>query len=92
MRRARSPQQLPTATELAHAPELAILIALDTVLEMTSATIHLALPELELAPHGHQLLHPEFDDRDLVVAQDILDLVDALKRTINLYRKLSLRP
>ena len=92
MRRAWPPQQLPIATDLAHAPELAILIALDTLLEMTTVTIHLALPELELVPRGHPLLNPEFDDRDLVVAQDILDLVDALKRTIHLYRKLSLRP
>jgi len=91
MRRARPPQPLPTATELAHAPELAILIALDTLLEMTTVTIHLALPELELVPRGHQLLNPQFDERDLVVAQDILDLVDALRCTIHLYRDLSLQ-
>ena len=91
MKRARPPQKLPTATELAHAPELAILIALDTLLEMTTVTIHLALPELELVPRGHQLLNPDFDDRDLVVAQDILNLVDALRSTIQRYRDLSLQ-
>jgi hypothetical protein len=92
MKRARPPQPLPTPNELAHAPELAILIALDTVLEMTSVKIHLAVPELELVPNGHQVLHPEFDDRELTVAQDILDLIDALKCTIHLYRRLSLPP
>ena len=91
MRRAWPPQQLPTATELAHAPELAILIALETLLEMTTVTIHLALPELELVPRNRELLDPELNPRDLVVAHDILDLIDALKRTIHLYRNLSLQ-
>ena len=86
------PQPLPTATELAHAPELAILIALDTVLEMTTVTIHLALPELELAQGDCGLLDPDHDDRGLIVAQDILDRVAALRRTIQLYRDLALRP
>jgi len=92
MRRAWPPQPLPTATELAHVPELAILIALDTLLEMTTVTIHLALPELELVQRGCGLLDPDHDDRDLIVAQDILDRVDALRRTIQLYRDLALRP
>ena len=82
---------LPTATDLAHAPELTILIALDSLLEMTAVTIHLSLPELDLLQCGRQLLDPEFHDRDLVVAQDILDLVDALKHTIHRYRTLSLQ-
>ena len=80
MRRAWPPQPLPTATELAHAPELAILIALDTQLVMTTPTIQLALPELDLV------------ERDLAVAQDILDLIAALRHTIQLYRNLALRP
>jgi len=92
MNRASPPPQLPTATALAHAPELAILIALDTLLEMTTVSIQLALPELELKKRDRLLLDPEFDDPDLVVAQDILDLIDALQCTIHLYRKLSLRP
>ena len=81
----RPPSALPTATELAHAPELAILIALDTLLEMTTVTIHLALPELGLP-------HPGCDNRDLVVAQDILDLVDALRHTVQIYQELVPRP
>jgi hypothetical protein len=92
MRRAWPPQRLPTSTELAHAPELAILIALDTVLEMTTVTIHLALPELELLQGNPKLFHPDCDDRDLVVAQDILDLVGALRNTVQIYRDLALRP
>ena len=92
MRRAWPPRPLPTATELAHAPEFAILIALDTVLEMTTVTIHLALPELELLQRSPKLFHPEFDDRDLVVALDILDLVGALRHTIQIYRDLALQP
>lgn len=91
MRRTGPPPQLPTATELAHAPELAILIALDTLLEMTTVTLHLSIPELDLIQPGHPLPDLDSDDRDLVVAQDILDLADALKRTIHLYRTLSLR-
>jgi hypothetical protein len=87
MRSAWPPQPLPTATELAHAPELAILIALDTQLEMTTVTIHLALPELDLVERDRKLL-----DRDLAVAQDILDLIAALRHTIQLYRNLVLRP
>ena len=91
MTRTNLPQKLPTATELAHAPELAILTALDALLEMTAVTIHLALPELELVSRSPQLLHPEFDDRDLFVAQDILDLIHALRCTIQQYRDLSLQ-
>ena len=87
MRRAWPPQQLLTAIELAHAPELAILIALDTLLEMTTVTIHLALPELDLVERDRKLL-----DHDLAVAQDILDLIAALRHTIQLYRDLVLRP
>ena len=87
MRRAWPPQPLPTATELAHAPELAILIALDTVLEMTTVTIHLSLPELDLVERDPKLL-----DRDLAVAQDILDLIAALRHTVQIYRNLALRP
>ena len=83
---------LPTAAELAHAPELALLIALDTLLEMTTPTIQLALPELELVQRDCGLLDPEENDRDLIIARDILDLGDALRHTIQLYRDLVLRP
>ena len=87
MRRAVPPHPLPTASELAHAPELAILIALDTLLEMTTVTIHLALPEFDLVERNPKLL-----DRDLAVAQDILDLIAALRHTVQIYRDLALRP
>ena len=88
----RPPPQIPRVIELAHTPELAILIALDTLLEMTAVTIHLSLPEIDLVQRGHELRDPDFDDRDLVVAQDILDLVGALSHTIRIYRGLALRP
>ena len=87
MRSSPARQPLPTATEMAHAPELAILIALDTLLEMTTVTIHLSLPELDLVERDPKLL-----DRDLAVAQGILDLIAALRHTIQLYRDLVLRP
>ena len=87
MRSSPARQPLPTATELAHAPELAILIALDTLLEMTTVTIHLALPELGLVERDPKLL-----DRDLAVAQDTLDLIAALRHTVQIYRNLALRP
>jgi hypothetical protein len=83
---------LPSATEMAHAPELAILIALDTLLEMTTATLELSLPELDLVQRDCRPLDPEDKDRDLIVAQDILDLVDVLRHSIQLYRDLVLRP
>ena len=83
---------LPTAAEMAHAPELALLIALDTLLEMTTPTLQLALPELDLVQRDCRLLDPEHDDRDLIVAQDILDLAGALRHTIQIYRDLALRP
>jgi len=83
---------LPSAVEMAHAPELALLIALDTLLEMTTATIELALPELDLVQRDDGLLDREDDDRDLIVAQDILDLVDVLRHNIQIYRDLALRP
>jgi hypothetical protein len=83
---------LPTTAELAHAPELAILIALDALLEMTTTTIQLSLPELDLVQCGGDLLDPEDDHRDLIVAQDILHLVDLLRNTIQAYRNLTLRP
>jgi hypothetical protein len=83
---------LPTAIELAHAPELAILIALDTLLEMTTTTIQLSLPELDLAQCHCELLDPEQDHRDLILAQGILDLAEALRHTIQTYRELVLQP
>ena len=87
-----TPEDLPTATELAHAPELAILIALETALAMTSVTIELSLPDLDLAQRGRDPCDPELDDRDLIVAHDILRLIDELRRAIQLYRELVLRP
>ena len=83
---------LPSAAEMAHAPELALLIALDTLLEMTTATIELALPELDLVQRDCGLLDPEDDHRDLIVAQGILELVDLLRHSIQLYRNLVLQP
>ena len=91
MRPSPTRRPLPTATEMAHAPELALLIALDTLLEMTTATLQLALPELDLVQRDFGLLDPEHDDRDLIVAQDILDLVGALRHTLQIYRDLALR-
>ena len=88
----RPPPTRPTAAEFAHAPELAILIALDTLLEMTTATIQLSLPELDLVQRDRGCLNPEHDDRDLIVAQDILDLVGTLRHTVQIYRDLALRP
>ena len=82
----------PTATEIAHAPELAILIALDTVLEITTTTIQLSLPELDLVQRDVGPLDPEHDHRDLILAQDILHLVDHLRHTIQIYRDLALQP
>ncbi len=82
----------PTASEIAHAPELAIVIALDAVLAATTVTIHLALPELELLQRDHALLDAQCDDRDLFVAQDLLDLIGALQHTLQIYRDLTLRP
>jgi hypothetical protein len=92
MNRAWSHKQLPTATELAHAPELAILIALDALLEMTTVSIHLALPELELRQRAPELPDPDLNDRDLILAQDILDLIRALRNTVQIYQQLALRP
>jgi hypothetical protein len=54
---------------------------------MTTVTFHLALPELDLVERDRKLL-----DRDLAVAQDILDLIAALRHTIQLYRDLVLQP
>jgi hypothetical protein len=59
---------------------------------MTTATIHLSLPELDLVKRDRGCLDPEQDHRDLIVAQDILHLVDALRHTIQFYRDLALRP
>jgi len=90
MKRPAPPAPLPSATEIAHAPELAILIALDALLEMTTVTLHLSLPELALQKGGPAPL--ERGDPDLAVAQDLLDLIAALQRTVHVYRTLSLRP
>ena len=92
MRRTPTPDPFPAASEIAHAPELAILIVLDTVLAATTVTIHLAVPELELLPRNQTLLDLHCDDRDLVIAQDILDLIGALRHTVQAYRDLTLRP
>lgn len=77
--------------QLACAPELAILIALDRLLEMTTATIHLALPELGLLQRDHALLDPNHGEPDLLVAQDLLELIGALRTTLRIYQDLALR-
>ena len=92
MRRSATPDPFPAASEIAYAPELAILIGLDALLAATTVTIHLAVPELELLLRDHTLLDPQHDDRDLVVAQDILDLIAALRHTVQIYRNLIHRP
>ncbi len=92
MNRAWSHHQLPSATELAHAPELAILIALDALLEMTTVSIHLALPELELLQRAPELLDPDLDDRDMALAHDILGLIHTLRNTLQIYKQHALRP
>ena len=92
MNRAWSHHQLPSATELAHAPELAILIALDALLEMTTVSIHLALPDLDLLHRNPERLDPDLHDRDLVLAHDVLDLIHALRNTLQIYQQHALRP
>jgi hypothetical protein len=92
MKSSPMPPRLPPATEMAHAPELALLIALDTLLAMTTATLELALPELDLVQRDRGPLDPEHEHRDLIVAQDILDLVELLRHTIQTYRDLVMRP
>ena len=92
MKRTATPDPFPTASEFAHAPKLAILIALDAVLAATTVTIHLAVPELELLQRHPPPLDLHSEDRDLVVAQDILDLIGALGRTVQIYRDLTHRP
>ena len=82
---------LPTTAELAHAPERAILIAHDALLEMTTPTLQLSLPELDLDQCDRGLLDPEDDNRDLIVARDILTLADVLRSTIQIYQDLTLR-
>ncbi len=92
MRRAATPDPFPTPGEIAHAPELALLIALDAVLAATTVTIHLAVPELELLQRDPPLLDLHCDDRDLAVARDILDLIGALRHTVQIYRNLTHKP
>ena len=92
MRRDASFAPFPAANEIAHAPELALLIALDAVLAATTVSIHLAVPELELLQRDDALLDPHGDDCDLAVAQDLLDLIGALRHTVQIYRDLTLRP
>ncbi len=46
---------------------------------MTTVTIELSLRELELAERSREPSDPEFDDRDLLVADEIPALVDELK-------------
>ena len=89
MRRDASPDPLAAASKIAHAPELAILIALDAVLAATTVTIHLAVPELELLQQDPTPLDLHCHDRDLAVAQDILDLIGALRHTVQIYRDLT---
>jgi len=81
----------PIPEQLAHAPELAILLALDRLLEMTTVTIHLSLPEIDLLQRDRNGLDPDASEPDLLVAQDILDLVDALRTTLRTYQNLVLR-
>jgi len=92
MRRRVSFAPFPAASEIAHAPELPILIALDATLAATTVTIHLAVPELELLQRDHALLDSQRDDRDLFVAKDILDLIGALRHTVQIYRDLTYPP
>ena len=85
--RRRQGRQAPSIRKLL--PELVDAHGLDRAIAPTK---RLALPELELLQRDHTLLDLQGDDRDLVVALDILDLIGALRHTVQIYRDLTHRP
>jgi len=69
VRRSRSRGRLPTPDELMGAPELAILDALDRVLDLAHIAIVAAQPELQATGNGHDAVYTAAAcSADLVIA------------------------
>lgn len=70
MRGHRSRRRLPTPDELLRAPELAILSALETLIDLALVAIVAAQPELQETADGHDAVRTAAaNSADLVIAK-----------------------
>jgi len=66
----RSRGRLPTPDELLRAPELALLSALETLINLAILAIVAAQPELQATPDGHDAVRTDAaNSADLVIAK-----------------------
>jgi hypothetical protein len=74
---------LPTPHQLERAPQLAILVALDSTLEVAICALQVAHPELDDDPESpYWVARP-----DRHAAEKLLELIDRLRTAIARYRK-----
>ncbi|MGH2668685.1 MAG: hypothetical protein ACRDH5_06120 [bacterium] len=80
---ARSRGLLPTAPQLEQAPQLAILVVLDSTLEVTTCALQVAHPEIADDPECPYWVAPA----DRLIAEKLLALIDRLRTAIARYRE-----
>ena len=74
---------LPTPPQLEHAPQLAVLVALDCTLEVAACAVQVAHPEIDDDPEcPYWVARP-----DRLVAEKLLTLIDRLRIAIARYRE-----
>ena len=74
---------LPTPPQLEQAPELAVLVALDSTLEVAACALQVAHPEIDDDPECPYWVAR----RDRLIAENLLILIDKLRTLIARYRK-----
>lgn len=75
--------RLPTPPELEQAPELAVLVALDSTLEIAACAVRVAHPEIDEDPEcPYWVAGPEG-----LAAEKLLELIDLLRAAIDRYRE-----
>jgi hypothetical protein len=79
---------LPTPPQLEQAPELGVLAALDTLLEVATCALQVALPEIDADPECPYWVAG--DDR--LTAESLLQLFEDLRVLLARYRDETLRP
>jgi hypothetical protein len=79
---------LPAPHQLEQAPELAILAALDQVLELAACALHVAHPESHADPDCPSWAR----EADHAIAEGLLARFDDLRLLLGLYRDGALRP
>lgn len=74
---------LPTPPQLEQAPELAVLVALDSTLEVAACAVQVVHPEIDDDPECPYWAAPP----DRLAAENLLVLIDRLRTALARYRE-----